>query len=321
MRIQWIAAVVLVVTGIGCSNEKLPRLTVLQDLRVLALIADVPEVNFDGTTFTPSSLQMTPVVADVYGNGRALSYSVYFCVDPGIGQGITPTCVGNTTRTEVVNAAAVAPTATFLAPNYVGSLAGENVDFTTMNAAALAGTQAFFASKSSNQQFNGIAMLVFFEIWPSSDVSKKITTFKRIIFSSAAKSVKNSNPTGLEIQLNGAEIVGLPTVETQLSAVLPDSSSEAYSLYDSDGGFRNVREALTIGWYLTGPADITCSLKKDCTTDGLFQLGLSNVSELNRFFPPKVAIPTARGRVLIAIAQDGRGGAMLKRYCSGAACP
>jgi len=65
---------------------------------------------------------------------------------------------------------------------------------------------------------------------------------------------------------------------------------------------------------------VECSNKEDCTTDGLFSLTRTRLGEFNIFYVPKVAVPTARGRVLIAIARDGRGGLTGKRYCTGV-CP
>jgi hypothetical protein len=304
----------------ACSASTLPKYSVVQGLRVLGLVSDVPEINFDGATFTPNTVNLTPVVSDIYGAGRTLKYNIEFCLDPGISLGATPNCVSNPTRTVVASDQNVVATATFLAPNYMGSLTPIAVDFSTASAAALTVMAAKFASVTATQLFNGLNLLVVFEIFPDGDTSAKITSFKRIVFSAATKVTKNANPTGLEIRENGAEITTFPAVDSAMEAFLPTAQAENFSLMNSDGTLTAKTEVLETTWFLSGPAEVECSKKKECTTDGLFQMTRTRVGELNPFYVPQVATPTSRGRVLIGVARDDRGGAMIKRYCVGT-CP
>ena len=305
----------------ACSAEKLPKFTVVQGLRVLGLRSSVPEIGFDGATFTPNSVNITPVVSDIYGAGRTLKFHVEFCLDPGISLGATPNCENNPTRTVVgASEQTVVDSADFLAPNYMGSLTPVAVDFSTASGTALAIMTQKYAASTSTQLFNGLNLLVVFELYPSGEESSKVTSFKRIVFSGATKTVKNSNPSGLEIRKNGVEISSLPSVESELDAYLPTSQAESFSLMNLDGSVSTKTEVLETTWFLTGPADIECSKKKECTTDGLFSMSRTRLGEMNTFYIPEVSVPTSRGRVLIGIARDDRGGVITKRYCTGT-CP
>lgn len=304
----------------GCSGDKLPKYSVLQSLRVLALPIDAPELDFDGTTFTPNSVNVTPWVSDLYGSGRTLKINLYWCVDPGVGAGATPTCTGNPSRTQVVTDQTVVATATFLNPNYTGALTPQAVSFAALSSGAATTLAAKYAALTPAQAFNGYSILIFFEIYPVGSLDEKVVTFKRLVFSGAAKVTKNTNPTGLEIRAAGTEIAALPTVLTSLEAYLPANQAETYSFMDGLGNLSTQTETLETAWFLSGPYDIACSRKKECTSDGYFSRTLTRLGELNTFTPPVTALPTARGRILVGVAKDGRGGEMVKRYCDGV-CP
>ena len=199
--------VILSISVSACSSDTMPRYSIIQGLRTLALVADSPEINFDGTNFTPNSVNLTPTISDLYGSGRALSFNLYWCLDPGIGLGVIPSCDGNPSAVRdatLQNVAITAPSGTFSAPNYTGSLAPIPLNFTSgfMGAGAFSYYTARFASLSGAQLYNGYSILVFFELYPTGDTSQKITSFKRIVFSGPSKTFKNTNPSNLEIRLS-----------------------------------------------------------------------------------------------------------------------
>ena len=305
----------------SCASDTQPRFTVLQSLRVIELGLDSPEINFDGTSFSPNSVSLTPWISDLYGHGRPLLQSLYFCLDPGIGVGATATCAGNPTRTEVVTNQAVSPTSTFLAPNYTGALGTLLVPLTLISPVARTALSQFYASETTAQRYNGYALLVFYEVYPTGNEPAKVTSFKRLIFSDASKPTKNLNPAGLEIRKNGAELTSLPaTRTTDFFAFLPAASHENYTRLSPDGTSAPLTETLETNWFLTGNEDIPCSKKTDCTSDGLFSFEITREAEPNIFDPPAGTSPVSRGRVFIAVVRDGRGGSMVKRYCDGT-CP
>ena len=310
-RMLWLRRVILIQCFLfGCSSDQMPNYSIIQSLRVLALVLDQPEVNYDSGVFTPSSVSLTPWVSDLYGNGRSLSMNIYSCLDPGVGIGATPTCAGSPSLNSVIQKQVVAPSTSFSGPNFTGSLAPVSLPLAGIVPPPL----------SQQILYNGYAILVFFEIYSTNNPSEKVTSFKRLIFSGSPKTKKNQNPGSVQVKQNGIEITSLPIVETNLNADVPDSETETYSVMDGGGNLGNAKEELETAWFLTGPADIVCSKKKECTPDGILSLKRSKPGELNLFTPPKVSLPSSRGRVLIAVAKDSRGGVVVKRYCDGL-CP
>lgn len=309
----------------ACSKGTMPKYSILQGLRVIALTLDQPEVEFNAAlqTFTPSTVQLTPVISDLYGGGRSLTYRLYHCLDPGVGLGAVPDCTGNPTKTDVATSAIALPSGDYSAPNYTGAIAPVAIDLSLISAPAKAVYAARFGALSAAQRFNGYAVLVFFEIFPTGDESKKTTYFKRLVLSDSSKAAKNQNPSGLDFRVSGVSITALPAAETGVDAFVPAAQAETYSSMNADGTLQSQTESIETTWFLTGPEDITCSKDKTCTPDGLFFLTRSKPGELNRFTPPSASVPATRGRVLIGVARDNRGGSVVNRLCDGAAglCP
>lgn len=304
----------------ACSNNDLPEFKTIQSLRVLTVTATSPELDYDGTTFTPATVTFTPWIADPHGAGRALTETAYWCLDPGVGTGATPTCDGNPTRTTVYASQPVAATATFLAPNYVGESTPFNIDFGAAAPATRALISTAFAATSAAARFNGVAILVFYELTPATAPAEKVTGFRRVLLSDPAKTAKNQNPTGLEVRQYlppSTEITALnASGNMELEAYLPPVADESYLFLDPQGTTRALQERVETTWFLTGPADIKCSIKEECTPDGLFSRTRTRPGELNVYSSPWGSLPAGRGRVLVAVARDGRGGQMVKRYCS-----
>ena len=317
------ASLVLAVLA-ACSTDNLPRHLVLQSLRVVALTLDNPEVNFDGSSFSPSTVNLSPWISDLYGAGRPLSMNVYACLDPGIGSGITPSCSSNTisssTLTQVMTGQSVALSSTFLAPNYTGQLSSVSIPLTGIATTLQAAIAQKLISFSGAQSFNGYSILVFFELYPTADTTQKITTFKRLVFSGSSKTTKNQNPSGLIVRLNGTEISSLPTSDSNLDAYVTNDQAETYSQMDSFGTLTTLTEKLDSAWFITGPKDVPCSNKKECNSDGYLALAFTNIGQANPFYIPQVSKVTGRGRVLISVMKDDRGGNTVKRYCDGT-CP
>jgi hypothetical protein len=329
---QWSSGILLFLLALipivtpGCGGEKMPKYSILQSLRVIGLQLQPPEVNFDVTTgfTTPAattSVSLVPVISDLYGGGRSLTYHLYHCVDPGIGTGAIPTCTGNPTRTAVQTGQVVTPpSAGFLSPNFTGSLAAVPIDLSsgTLGAGVMALYAAKFQGLTAAQKFNGFSILVFFEIFPTGDESKKITTFKRLIVSGSAKAVKNLNPSALTFLSGGTDLgttQTFPSVKSPVNAFVDAIDFENYLVMDAAGNTGSAIESIETTWFFTGPEDVTCSKDKECTSDGLFSLSRSKPGELNVFTPPVVSTPSTRGRVLIGVAKDNRGGSTVTRIC------
>jgi hypothetical protein len=312
----------------GCAGEKMPKYSILQGLRVIGLLLDFPEVGFDGiSTFSQANVTLTPVISDLYGGTRSLSYNLYHCIDPGVGVGAIPTCSGNPSRVDVDTAEPIAPSAGGFetSVNRTGATASITIPLSSLDPSFYA---AKFQSLTAAQKFNGFSILIFFELYPDADESKKIITFKRLIVSGPAKVTKNSNPSALTF-LNGSTNLNisqtLPTVKSSVDAFVPAIDFETYLVMDASGNTSSTTESIETAWFLTGPEDVKCSKEKECTTDGLFTLSRTIPGELNAFTPPEVSTPTSRGRILIGVAKDNRGGSTVTRICdsngNAANCP
>jgi hypothetical protein len=305
----------------ACSPEKMPRYSTLQALRVLGLTlqsqgGNAAETSFNGTTFSPGIMEVTPVISDLHGGGRSLSFNLYYCLDPGIGLGAPPTCAGNASRVDFLSNQPLAqPTGDYATPNFTGSLTPIPINLNTATASVLPVYAARYAALTPMERFNGVSILVFFEIFPTLDSAEKVTTFKRLFISEGRTLNQNPVNAGIDItREDGSPLLPLPTTETFLKAVIPASDFETYSVMDSAGNLVTQTEGVEMAWFLTGPADIECSNDKDCTPDGFLALPRTLAGELNRFTPPKVPTPTDRSRILIGIAKDSRGGNTVRRF-------
>ena len=108
---------VLLVLGLAfasgsCSNSSFPSASQLGPTMILSLQLSPPEVN-PGATVT-----LTPLVSDLNGGGRALTYTIEACPDPGIAQGATPTC---DTSPNLVTVASNQPLTGLTSPTYTGT--------------------------------------------------------------------------------------------------------------------------------------------------------------------------------------------------------
>lgn len=266
----------------GCADKTLPLSSRLDRLRVLALVANQPEVA-PGATVT-----ITPHISDVYGVGRALTFTAEACIDPGVGLGAEPSCAGNPTRVPL--AADQAVTA-ITGPNYTGAA---DTFTTTVPADAV-----IFAGRSAKEQFNGVAWLITYELKAAagaSGPSSSVKAFKRLVVSGAAKTAKNQNPVINDIFASGSSLTALPGAAVNLTADLGAGSQESYEA--DTGTARTTRtESITTSWYIS---------------DGDLKFERTQASGATEWTPPGGA-PGARNVLVIAVTRDDRGGVAVRQ--------
>lgn len=223
----------------GCGDDELPDYFKLDRLRVLALTLDTPEVA------PGSSVDLTAVVSDATGGGRALTYALEGCVDPGVGYGAEPTCIGNPTRT-VISAGAIG-----------NGNAGN--DYTAAEAAITVNVPAagvIFtdprtgAARSAADQYNGVAYLLVYTVTATLTGEKEMA-FRRVVVST--KPAKNSNPAITQLNYNGANITGaaLSPSAVPLRLVAATSQIESYSELQTNGTLETKNEELLVTWFVT----------------------------------------------------------------------
>jgi len=166
----------------GCSPNQLPDYDLLKGLRVLAMPVDLPEVA------PGAQVNITPVVSDIPGAGRTLSWKASGCVDPGVGIGAIPSC-----ELAADQASLGSGTVALSAPSFTQALSSIAV---TIPASIL-------DHRLASDQYNGVAYLVTFDI--SAADGSKVSSFKRVIASN--KATKNANPSIKWREFNG----GAPT--------------------------------------------------------------------------------------------------------------
>lgn len=269
----------LIITSFGCSDSDLPDYYRLDRLRVLALIADQPETSPGG------SVSITPVVSDLFGGGRALTYSAESCLDPGVGFGATPTCENSSSRVVIASGSTLSGLS---APNYTGTV-------TSVLSIALPQSAVIFAGRTADEQINGVPYLVTFTVQgvSSSGETDQVRAFRRILVST--RTIKNQNPsfnTGNEILASGAPLLSFPSSETEVQGGVSTGSSESYQ-ESQDGITSSLQESLTLTWFVSDGSVSKTRTESDGTT---------------RLRPPSTA-PSGRNYLIGVVLRDGRGGA------------
>ncbi len=294
----------------ACSENTLPKYATLDRLRVVGLVASDPEIEFDGTTFNPASVTLTPAISDLYGSGRALLLDVDWCLDPGTSLGAVPTCVGAATRVVVQSGAAVTLPA---APEYTGLANSITVDFSVAPAGVLALLNTAWSQTTAIQKYNGIAVLITTRLYVASDAATSVRSIKRILLSDSSKP-KNANPLSLEIRQGSTEITALPSSDADLTSYWASSDVQNYILKQASGPDLSLNEELEATWFLTGPSDVSCADDELCSLDGFFNQARTSQNQINKYTASKKGLPTGRDRVLMVVLRDDRGGLQIKRY-------
>lgn len=258
----------------GCDRSEFKDVSVLGDLRVLAMPIDAPEVA-PGTT-----VNVTPFVTDLKGGGRALSYSAEGCVDPGLSVGAELTCAGRPDRLVIATDVALplaAPDYTGSAPTFAVTIPANILD-----------------NQPATVQANGYAYLLFYTVKAADGAS--VRAFKRIFAST--KSPKNTNPVVSAVTGDGAPLGALPTALTKLEVTLTPASFESYPQLDVDGRPVTKNEDPLVSWFVS-----------DGTVDPIQDAVKEAVS-----WQPPTAAPAGRPVLLVAVVRDRRGGDAVFRY-------
>ncbi|MBI3557125.1 MAG: hypothetical protein HY074_12750 [Deltaproteobacteria bacterium] len=270
-------SILVAMSGVACSKDNLPTYIQLGDLRVLALIADKPEAPV-GTLVT-----ITPVVSDVNGGGRALTFTAEACNDPGVGVGANPTCVGSDTRVVLVGPTAAAVTG-IAAPDFTGA---------ATSTIAVTLPASVFTNASAIQQAIGVPYLFVYKLIAADGAT--VTAFKRVLVSvkPALGAVANQNPSITAIMSGGSAYTMLGTDKVFLSPLFGANSAETFVAIQGDGSTVQQTEQLITTWFIS-----------DGSVDSFRTLSTDAVG----FVPPTSPPPNGRHTVILPVVRDGRGG-------------
>ncbi len=264
--------------ALGCGNSDLNQSSELGRLRILGIQADRPEVNpeIDG------GFNIVPIVSDLDGAGRTLSYQLEYCLDPGVSRGADPSCEGDLTRS-----AAKTGTFSLVAPYYTGAISPSTAgDFSaTVPASILSG-------RSSVDLFNGVSYLVLMTV--SAEDGTTETAYRRVI--ATTRTTLNLNPSISALRKEGesSDLLTLPSLgeedELSLVPVLGPADEETYSAQTLLGETVSRTEQLTVSWY--APQGTFTFLRTEGDSTNRYQID-----------PEATASP-----FVFAIVRDDRGG-------------
>jgi hypothetical protein len=257
----------------ACSGS-LPSYTTIDDLRVLTLKAEPPDVSAGAT------LTVTPLISDVNGAGRTLQYSAVGCLDPGLLYGAEATCEGSATLVTLASATSF----TLSSPAYTE--AGPSISVPIPTTVAI--------RRSTADLYNGVAYLFVYTV--TAPDGKTVKAVKRLIAST--RTTRNSNPVLSDIVTDASVSLGstLPGAEVTLKASHAAGVQESYDLMRVDGTKVDVTEKVITTWFLS---------------DGTMAIKATLEGETNVFTPPTTK-PTAHSTVIVGVTRDGRGGVDFK---------
>jgi hypothetical protein len=253
--------------GGGCSNDALPKKFKLGGLRVLALQANTPEIGVGG------SAVITPLVSDLDGAGRTVTFTAESCLDPGVSLGVTPTCEGSSSRVVIAT-----NTVTFSDTRRTGTAPTFTV---TPPATILDG-------RSPIEQFNGVPYLVTYTLTAGTETE---TSFRRVVVSTRGASDRNTNPDISGASVDGVSLNAVPTVAASVRPEVAAGAEQSYVALNSSGSPVSQSEAVSISWYL--------SL-------GTFQSSRTDLDDLLGFTPPTET--STNPSFFILVIRDDRGG-------------
>ncbi len=258
----------------ACSNSDLPDAFRLDRFRVLAVLADRAEVG------PAENVLLTPILSDVAGEGRPITFTAEACLDPGVGFGAEPSCEESPTR---VVLATDAPVTGLSAPHYTGAV-------TSTLSVIVPPEEVVFAQASERARFNGVNYMVTFAFSFSDETVSR--AFRQIPVSE--RSVKNESPAYGTTPLlgDGDPLTESPASEVSLTPSFRGGSVESYEEIRDDGETVTKTEKLETSWYIA---------------DGDLSLSVTDGEEPTLFTPPLEA-PEGRGLLFVTITRDGRGG-------------
>jgi len=251
----------------GCGQVEIDFFD-LGEFRVMALVADTPEVDAN----TVNTVNITPWISDVDAGGRLVEVSILACLDPGIALGAAPLCNRLDALTQEITYTPFSTTA-LAGQNYTGAMPSFQVTVPSNLASAL----------PSDVQYNGVDYLISMAFTAGGE---SIQTFKRIRVS--VRPTPNQNPALQDILVDGSA-TQVP-VEGSVVTYTLANPPETFDEIGQSGNNIGLEESYLATWFVLGG---TLSLSRSGGEDKAdFQTGED----------PSIA------PMIVAVLRDGRGG-------------
>ena len=224
---------ILLMTLLSCGESDFKKFSKLGELRIVAIKADIPEV--DGTQTGSVNVTLTPYISDIESKGRVFQVDVVTCLDSGITQGGETEC--ENPNVEVYPNGNSFNTGSLSASNYTGAM--DPITITINNPANL------ISNFSTQQKFNGVNYLVAFRLSSGSTVLNAVKAV-----SISTRSSYNSNPIISGFEFDGLDLSGSLSKKGKLK-MLFSAGSEAYQVMRADGTITLKQENLLISWFVS----------------------------------------------------------------------
>jgi hypothetical protein len=253
----------------SCADDE-NRFFELGDFRVLAVQADLPEI--DGTSPTATTVTLTPFVSDIKAGGRTLAIDILACPDPGLQFGNEPKCDESLATTQDIAYTSVSSST--LGARFTGAMPPFTVDVPA----------GLLTDQTAQNQFNGIDYIVTMKFTVGGET---FSTYKRIAVSE--KTPKNQNPK-IENVLRNGNIGGSIQNNDKLSIdLLAGFGSQTYEFQNQEGIITEKTEVLTTSWF---------------SYKGTTDLRRTFIDEINIF----EQTPGESNPFVVAVLRDDRGG-------------
>ncbi|MDA8793809.1 hypothetical protein N9N67_11225 [Bacteriovoracaceae bacterium] len=262
---------------LSCSEGMQKKYYRLEDLRILAMITDNPEVN------SVQAITVTPIISYPDGGSTTLDISYEGCLDPGITYGEELDCDKGIADTRVSGTYTYNTSNLGTNSNYTGAVTPFSFTLPAINFVLL-------NSLTTKAAFNGIDYLIYITVIDQNNSSQEIEVLKRIKLSSKTSGL-NTNPTITgTIQADGVNLTSYPSSKVELT-VGGLSDPESYEL-ETDVGLETIEENMQVTWF---------------TNAGSLQYTRSVNNDPNEYDPRSNS-----GGTIVAIYRDNRGGITYK---------
>jgi hypothetical protein len=279
----WLLAVLLT----SCSGGDLPKYSLLDRFRILALVVDQPEIQNPAAGVV--NVLLDPYLSDLKGTGD-ISLEVQSCLDPGVARGAQPSCEGasfaSAVQTVNMTSAGGAPVGTFGDPERTGKPASGSI---TVGLQIPAG---ILATYRADIQLNGFSYLIMVKATRGADT---IVGFRRVLISNKTP---NANPGIADLLANGVSLTSFPSDDVELGFTSA-SAPESYPFMNTALESKTLLEQFQLTWFVS---------------DGEIQLARIGESETATWKPG--AAPSGRQTVVVGVLRDGRGGenVLIRRF-------
>lgn len=259
---------------VTCSDNDFKDYNLLEEAKILAIVADTPEI--DGTQTSDVSVVLTPYISDFVGEGQVITVNVISCLDPGIGQGADLECLAP--KDEIYPNGGTFDTNLLASTSYTGAM--DSITVLIENPSAL------IAPYSEQQKHNGINYVFIFEF-----IVGEVTLSAIKSIAITTRNDLNTNPQIDAILYddgNGEVPLTAPPEGSGRLSFRALNAPEIYQEMNVDNSLQEVSETYFMRWFYTSGS---------ANPEQILEDGDSDFSEDN-------SDPIA----LVGVLRDGRGG-------------